>query len=149
MWLLSTRVPGGLPVWQELILKCRKWHCHSFIHVGLSRSFVYPHKADILTEHISDIMTFVEPTTYTGWTYTYWQWNGQCNTSTWESQVVKGLIYLPVCACMQGKGRGSMHIYTVFCMPVFVKPICYPSNPLSSNPWSQWLWQLCQVRDVW
>ena len=29
-----------------------------------------PHRADILTVHISDIMTFVEPTIYTGRTYT-------------------------------------------------------------------------------
>ena len=32
----------------------------SFLHPrGSSRSFVYPHKADILTVHISDILTFV------------------------------------------------------------------------------------------
>ena len=43
----------------------------AFLHPrGPSRSFLYPHKADILTVHISDIPTFVEPTTYTGRTYT-------------------------------------------------------------------------------
>ena len=55
------RVPvtGTDPEMQEVTL--------SFLHPrGPSRSFVYPHKADILTVHISDILTFVEPTTYTG-----------------------------------------------------------------------------------
>ena len=33
---------------------------------GTSRSLVYPLRADILTIQISDILTFVEPTTYTG-----------------------------------------------------------------------------------
>ena len=57
-------VTGTDPEMQEVTL--------SFLHPrGPSRSFVYPHKADILTVHISDIMTFVEPTTYTGRTYTY------------------------------------------------------------------------------
>ena len=43
----------------------------SFLHPrGPSRSFVYPHRADILTVHISDIMTFVESITYTGRAYT-------------------------------------------------------------------------------
>ena len=54
---------GSDPEMQEVTL--------SFLHPrGPSRSFVYPHRADILTVHISDIMTFVEPTTYTGRTYT-------------------------------------------------------------------------------
>ena len=56
-------VTGSDPEMQEVTL--------SFLHPrGPSRSFVYPHRADILTVHISDIMTFVEPTTYTGRTYT-------------------------------------------------------------------------------
>ena len=42
----------------------------SFLHPrGPSRSFYYPQKADILTVNISDILNFVEPTTYTGRTY--------------------------------------------------------------------------------
>ena len=50
---------GSDPEMQEVTL--------SFLHPrGHSRSFVYPHRADILMVHISDIMTFVEPTTY--WT---------------------------------------------------------------------------------
>ena len=54
---------GSDPEMQEVTL--------SFLHPrGPSRSFVYPHRADILTAHISDIMTFVESTTYTGRTYT-------------------------------------------------------------------------------
>ena len=47
---------GTNPEMQEVTL--------SFLHPrGPSRSFLYPHKADILTVHISDILTFVEPTT--------------------------------------------------------------------------------------
>ena len=43
----------------------------SFLHPrGPSRSSYYPQKADILTVHISDILTFIEPTTHTCWTYT-------------------------------------------------------------------------------
>ena len=43
----------------------------SLLHpCGPSRSNYYPQKADILTVHISDILAFVEPTTYTGRTYT-------------------------------------------------------------------------------
>ena len=55
MWLLSTMVPGGYvtgndPEMQEVTL--------SFLHPhGPSRSFVYPHRANILTVHISDIVT--------------------------------------------------------------------------------------------
>ena len=55
MWLLSTMVPGGYvtgndPEIQEVTL--------SFLHPhGPSRSFVYPLIANILTVHISDIMT--------------------------------------------------------------------------------------------
>ena len=56
-------VTGSDPEMQEVTL--------SFLHPrGPSRSFVYPHKADILTVDISDIMTFVEPTTYPERTYT-------------------------------------------------------------------------------
>ena len=56
-------VTGSDPEMQEVTL--------SFLHPrGPSRSFVYPHRADILTVHISDIMTFVKPTTYTGRAYT-------------------------------------------------------------------------------
>ena len=56
-------VTGTDPEMQEVTL--------SFLHPrGPSRSFVYSHKADKLTVHISDILTFVEPTTYTGRTYT-------------------------------------------------------------------------------
>eukprot|EP00731_Ephydatia_muelleri_P008474 Em0004g812a len=56
-------VTGTNPEMQEVTL--------SFLHPrGPSRSFLYPHKADILTVHISVILTFVEPTTYPGQTYT-------------------------------------------------------------------------------
>ena len=56
-------VTGTNPEMQEVTL--------SFLHPrGPSRSFLYPHKADILTVHISVILTFVEPTTYPGRTYT-------------------------------------------------------------------------------
>ena len=52
-------VTGTNPEMQEVTV--------SFLHPrGPSRSFLYPHKADILTVHISDILTFVEPKTYTG-----------------------------------------------------------------------------------
>ena len=52
-------VTGTNPEMQEVTL--------SFLHPrGPSRSFLYPHKADILAVHISDILTFVEPTTYPG-----------------------------------------------------------------------------------
>ena len=54
---------GTNPEMQEVTL--------SFLHPrGPSRSFLYPHKADILTVHISVILTFVKPTTYPGRTYT-------------------------------------------------------------------------------
>ena len=54
---------GSDPEMQEVTLP--------FLHPhGPSRSFVYPHRANVLTVHISDILTFVEPTTYTGRTYT-------------------------------------------------------------------------------
>ena len=57
-------VTGSDPEMQEVTL--------SFLHPrGPSRSFLYPHRADILTVHISDIMTFVESTTYTGRAYTF------------------------------------------------------------------------------
>ena len=56
-------VTGTNPEMQEVTL--------SFLHPrGPSRSFLYPHKADILAVHISVILTFVEPTTYPGRTYT-------------------------------------------------------------------------------
>ena len=56
-------VTGTNPEMQEVTL--------SFLHPrGPSRSFLYPHKTDILTEHISVILTFVEPTTYPERTYT-------------------------------------------------------------------------------
>ena len=43
----------------------------SFLHpCGPSRSFYYPQKADILTGHINNILTFVEPTAYTSRMYT-------------------------------------------------------------------------------
>ena len=34
-------------------------------------------------------------------------------------------MYIPVCACMEGKGHGK---YSILCIPVF-----------PSNPWPQWL----------
>ena len=56
-------VTGSDPEMQEEAL--------SFLHPrGPGRSCVYPLRTDILTVHISDILTFVEPTTYTGRTYT-------------------------------------------------------------------------------
>ena len=52
-------VTGTNPEMQEVTL--------SFLHPrGPGRSFLYPHKADMLTVHISDILTFVEPTTHPG-----------------------------------------------------------------------------------
>ena len=61
---------GGLPIQQELILKCMKYHYRSCIHVGLAGHSTIHRKQTYLTVHISDILTFVEPTTYTGRTYT-------------------------------------------------------------------------------
>ena len=54
-------VTGTNPEMQEVTL--------SFLHPrGPGSSFLYPHKADMsmLTVHISDILTFVESTTYPG-----------------------------------------------------------------------------------
>ena len=55
-------VTGTDPEMQEVTL--------SFLHPhGPSKSFYYPHKPDILTVHISDILTLVDPVTSTGRTY--------------------------------------------------------------------------------
>ena len=97
---------GTNPEMQEVTL--------SFLHPrGPSRSFLYSHKADILTVHISDILTFVEPITYPDILT-----DNENNTSTSGSRVVKEFIYLTVCACME---RGS--IYTAF----FVF-LCFPAT---------------------
>ena len=91
---------GSDPEMQEVTL--------SFLHPrGPSRSSVYPHRADILTAHISDIMTFVEPTTYTGRTCTLTDNEMDSATRALENHTWwKGLyIYLCVHVC-KGKDRG-------------------------------------------
>ena len=87
-------VTGTNPEMQEVTL--------SFLHPrGPSRSFLYPHKADILTVHISDILTFVEPTTYPGRTYTL--------TDKWTEQhkhfriASSERVDIFTCVCMYGR----------------------------------------------
>ena len=101
----------------------------SFLHPrGPSRSFLYPHKADMsmLTVHISDILTLLslQPTLDKLTLLPTMKWTEKHkHIRITSSERVS--IYLPVCACMEGKGHGK---YSILCMPVF-----------PSNPWPQWL----------
>ena len=129
-------VPGGTgtdPEMQEVTL--------SFLHPrGPSRSFVYPHKADILTVHISDILTLVEPTTYTG--RTYWQWKDSVTRALENHRWWRGLC---VCLCVHVcKGRAGevcilYSLYACVCEMLFVSPAT-----LGLSGYDKW----CQVRDI-
>ena len=89
---------------------------------GPSRSFLNPHEADILTVHISVILTFVEPTTYPGRTYTL-------TTMKWTEQhkhiriTSSERVYIFTCVCIYGR-EGTGGVYSLYA--------CVSQQPLAS-----------------
>ena len=113
-------VTGTTPEMQEVTL--------SFLHPrGPSRSFLYPHKADILAVHISDILTLLslQPTLDELTLLLTMKWTEQHKHFRIANSE---RVYIFTCVCMYGReGTGEKYLYCILCMPVF------PSNPWLSG----------------
>ena len=101
----------------------------SFLHPrGPSRSFLYPHKADILAVHISDILTLLslQPTLDE---LTLLLTMKRTEQHKHFRIANSERVYIFTCVCMYGReGTGEKYLHCILCMPVF-----------PSNPWPQWL----------